>query len=349
MGADGSRHSRSRTLTDLSGGIIRGAKVKISAVETGITQERVTNSNGHYRFPGIAIGEYTVIVTTSGFKTKVIEEVLVEVGQTRTLDSVALEIGEASEKVEVKAEANPAERSSAESSIVIDTDQIANLPVNGRDWSALTLLAPFAQDDGGGDQRTIRFAGRARDDNNFSFDGVDAGGIQEQAQKSQVRLQISEDAIAEYRVNSALYDAEYGTQAGGQINVVTKSGSNDFHGEAFGYVRNSVFDARNYNDFDANGKPAIPPFRLGQYGLTLGGPIVKDKTFFFLSYEGLRQLQASTTQAVVPAPAFSRINFGKLSRKCCSILQAFPWRTSTGTIGGCAPRFAFADGAFQSF
>jgi hypothetical protein len=222
------------TVTDPSGAIIGGAKVKISAVETGITQDRVTNSNGHYRFPGIAIGEYTVFVTTSGFKTKVIEEVIVEVGQTRTLD-VALEIGEGSEKVEVRTEPNPAERSSAESSIVIDTDQIANLPVNGRDWSALTLLAPFAQDDGGGDQRTIRFAGRARDDNNFSFDGVDAGGIQEQAQKSQVRLQISEDAIAEYRVDSALYDAEYGTQAGGQINVVTKSGSNGFHGEGFGY------------------------------------------------------------------------------------------------------------------
>jgi len=334
------------TVTDPSGAIIGGAKVKISAVENGITQERVTNSNGHYRFPGIAIGEYTVFVTTSGFKTKVIEEVIVEVGQTRTLD-VALEIGEGSEKVEVRAEANPAERSSAESSIVIDTDQIANLPVNGRDWSALTLLAPFAQDDGGGDQRTIRFAGRARDDNNFSFDGVDAGGIQEQAQKSQVRLQISEDAIAEYRVDSALYDAEYGTQAGGQINVVTKSGSNGFHGEGFGYLRNSVFDARNYNDFDANGKPAIPPFRLGQYGLTLGGPIVKDKTFFFLSYEGLRQLQASTTQAVVPASAFQQSILAN-SPQMCSILQAFPWRTSTGTIGSCAPRFAFADGAFQS-
>src|SRR5436305_1670116 len=101
-------------------------------------------------------------------------------------------------------------RSTAEAATVIDSAQIANLPSNGRDWASFTLLAPFAQDDGGGDQRTIRFAGRARDDNNFSFDGVDAGGIQEQAQKSQTRLQISQDAIEEYRVNSALYDAEYG-------------------------------------------------------------------------------------------------------------------------------------------
>ena len=184
---------------------------------------------------------------------------------------------------------------------MIDTTQIANLPNNGRDWASFTLLAPFAQDDGGGDQRTIRFAGRARDDNNFSIDGVDAGGIQEQAQKSQTRLQISQDAIEEYRVNSALYDVEYGTQSGGQIDVETKSGTNDWHGTVFGYFRNSVFDARNYNDYNLENQPAIPPFRLGQYGLTLGGPIQKNKTFFFISFEGLRQLQSTTEQVIVPA------------------------------------------------
>jgi hypothetical protein len=203
------------TVTDPSGATISGARVKISAVDTGLTQERTTNSNGQYRFPGIAIGQYTVSVSNSGFKTKVIEDVILDVGQTRTLD-VSLQIGEASERVDVVAETGPAERSSAEAAIVIRTDQIANLPVNGRDWSGLTLLAPFAQDDGGGNQRTIRYAGRAIDDNNFNIDGVDAGGIQEQAQKSQTRLQISEDAVAEYRVNTALYDAEYGTQAGGR-------------------------------------------------------------------------------------------------------------------------------------
>ena len=173
----------------------------------------------------------------------VIEEVTLEVGQTRTLDT-QLEVGVVTEKVEVEVSMEPSNRSTAEASTVIDDDQIANLPNNGRDWASFTLLAPFAQDDGGGDQRTIRFAGRARDDNNFSFDGVDAGGIQEQAQKSQTRLQISQDAIQEYRVNTALYDAEYGTQSGGQIDVVTKSGTNDFHGSVFGYLRNSVFDAR---------------------------------------------------------------------------------------------------------
>jgi hypothetical protein len=334
------------TVMDPSGATISGARVQISAVETGITQERTTNPNGQYRFPGIAIGRYTVSVSNSGFKTKVIEDVILDVGQTRTLD-VNLQIGIASEKVDVVAEAGPAERSSAEAATVIRTDQIANLPVNGRDWSGLTLLAPFAQDDGGGNQRTIRYAGRAIDDNNFNIDGVDAGGIQEQAQKSQTRLQISPDAIAEYRVNSALYDAEYGTQAGGQIDVVTKSGTNDFHGSAFGYLRNSVFDARNFNDFDVNGKAVIPPFRLGQYGLTVGGPIKKDNTFFFLSYEGLRQLQAFTVQPTVPSAQLLANILGP-APQMCSILQVYAWRASTGSIGGCTSKFVFPDTAFAT-
>ena len=341
------------TVTDPSGGSISGANVTVTAVDTGISQERKTNSNGYYRFPGLPVGQFTVTVSNTSFKTKVIEQVTLQVGETHTLD-VPLVVGEISERVEIKAESGPAERTSAAAATVIDTVQIANLPVNGRDWSALTLLAPFAQDDGGGNQRTIRYAGRAIDDNNFNFDGVDAGGIQEQAQKSQVRLQISEDAIAEYRVNTALYDAEYGTQAGAQVDVVSKSGSNDFHGTAFGYLRNSVFDARNFNDFDINGNPAIPPFRLGQYGLTVGGPIIKDKTFFFLSFEGLRQLQSATQQANVPSTQLlqdilvnGRGGAGP-SPQMCSILEVYPWRSSAGTIGSCTSQRVFPDAAFAS-
>jgi hypothetical protein len=347
------------TVKDQSGALIGGANVHVSAADTGLTYDRVANAHGYYRVPGLAAGDYKVTFSHSGFKTKTVEEVELQVGQTRTLDAT-LEVGQVSEKVEVKAENAPAERSSAEAATVIRTDQIANLPVNGRDWASLTLLAPFAQDDGGGDQRTIRFAGRARDDNNFSFDGVDAGGIQEQAQKSQTRLQISQDAIEEYRVNSALYDAEYGTQAGGQVDVVTKSGTNEFHGSAFGYLRNSAFDARNFNDFDLNGNPAIPPFRMGQYGMTFGGPLIKNKTFFFINYEGLRQLQSTTQQFNVPsgfccgtqggntlATSFQQFVLNTSGQAMCSILQAYPWRASTGTLNGCAPRITYPDAAFQ--
>jgi len=333
------------TVTDSSGAAIAGANVKIAAAETGLEYEQGTTSNGYYHFFGLAVGRYRVTVVNKGFRAQVIENVILQVGQTRTLD-VGLIVGAVAEKLEVNESNAAANRTSAEAATVIGTDQIENLPNNGRDWASFTLLAPFAQDDGGGDQRTIRFAGRARDDNNFQIDGVDAGGIQEQAQKSQTRLQISQDAIEEYRVNSALYDAEYGTQAGGQIDVVSKSGTNNFHGTVFGYFRNSVFDARNFNDYDLNGNPAVPPFRMGQYGLTVGGPIVKNKTFFFLSYEGLRQLQSTTQQFQVPAPAFQQ-SVLNTSPVMCTIMEAFPWRASTGAINGCAPHFTYPDTAFQ--
>ena len=340
------------TVTDPSGAAVAGANVRLLALDTGIVQEKKTNSNGYYRFPGLAVGSYSVTVMGNNFKTQEIPGITVQVGQTRTLD-VRLQIGPNAEKIVVNATSAPSDRSSAEASTVIRTDQIANLPNNGRDWASFTLLAPFAQDDGGGDQRTIRFAGRARDDNNFQFDGVDAGGIQEQAQKSQTRLQISMDAIEEYRVSSALYDAEYGTQAGGQINVVTKSGTNDYHGSVYGYLRNSAFDARNFNDFDINGNPAVPPFRYGQYGMTFGGPVVKDKLFFFLNYEGLRQYAATTNQVPVPSPLAQQttlINNPHLTPQqvgqMCEILQAFPWRASTGSLGNCNPIRVFPDGAF---
>jgi len=331
------------TVKDQSEALVGDAQVRVTAVDTGLTLDRTANAHGYYRFPGLAAGQYSVTFSHSGFKTKTLEQVIVQVGQTRTLDTT-LEVGAISEKVEVKAENAPAERSSAEASTVITSDQIAYLPNNGRDWASFTLLAPFAQDDGGGDQRTIRFAGRARDDNNFQIDGVDAGGIQEQSQKSQTRLQISQDAIQEYRVSSALYDAEYGTQAGGQIDVETKHGTNALHGSAFGYLRNSALDARNFNDL-FNGSPVKLPFRFGQYGMSLGGPAVKDKLFFFLNYEGLRQYGATTNQLLVPNTATIQRTLGT-SPQMCSILQTFPWRASAGSIGNCRPLHVYPDGAF---
>jgi hypothetical protein len=348
MMAQNDRATLEGTVSDSTGAILTGAKVKITAVATAQSQERVTNDHGFYRFPGIAIGEYVVEVSHDGFAVKLIEDVELQVGETHTLD-VPLTLGAVSEHVEVKADPEPVERSTAESAAVIRDDQVDNLPTNGRNWATLTILAPWAQDDGGGDQRTIRFAGRARDDNNFQIDGVDSTGIQEQAQKSTTRLQISEDAIAEYRVDSALYDAEYGSQAGGQVDIVTKAGTNDFHGTVFGYLRNQVLDARNFNDVDLNGNPFRPPFRLGQYGFTLGGPIKKDKTFFFLNYEGLRQLQALTYQAIVPDPGLQQAIL-QTSPVLCPILQAWPWRKSAvaqNTALGCAPQHVFADSLFN--
>ena len=273
------------TITDQSGASVPNAIIKVTETNTGISRTGQSNAHGYYLFPGLAVGTYSVSVSRTSFETKEVDGVVLRVGEDHALD-VSLQLGEVSEHVEVQAQTEPAERTSAADASVITGEEIANTPVNGRDWDTLTILAPFAQDDGGGDQRTIRFAGRARDDNNFNIDGVDSGGIQEQAQKSSVRLQISEDAIAEYRVNSALYDTEYGTQSGGQVDVVTKSGTNDFHGTVFGYLRNSVLDSRNFNDLDANGNPIKASIPDGKFRNDAWGAHPKDKTFFLHQLRG---------------------------------------------------------------
>jgi hypothetical protein len=162
-----------------------------------------------YLLPGLAVGTYAVTISHQGFGTASFQDVLLEVGLTRVWNT-QLRVSLPGEKVQVEA-SQPLEQT--EVSGVITEQQIQEIPINGRNWATLLVLAPGAIDDGGGDQRTIRFAGRGRDDNNYMIDGVDATGIQEQeeqAQKSTTRLQISEDAVSEYRVSSSLYTAEYG-------------------------------------------------------------------------------------------------------------------------------------------
>src|SRR5215471_11784538 len=144
------------TVVDSSEAVIADANIKATATSTGITFQRSSNSAGYYRFPGMPVGDYTVEISRTAFQTKVFQHIILQVGETDTLD-VQLQIGTLREKVVVNAADAAVERASAEAATVIRDDQIANLPVNGRGWAELTLYAPFAQDDGGGDQRTIRF------------------------------------------------------------------------------------------------------------------------------------------------------------------------------------------------
>src|SRR5262249_18734339 len=163
---------------------------------------------------------------------------------------------------------------SAEVGVVIDADQIRETPINGRSFATLMMLAPGAINAGGGTERDIRFNGHSRDDNNFTFDGIDASGIQEQPQKAEARLQIPLESISEFRVSTAMYTAQSGATAGGQVNVVSRTGTNQFHGSAFEYLRNNVFDSR--SPFDGS---TIPPFHMNQFGASVGGPIIQDKAF----------------------------------------------------------------------
>jgi len=302
------RASLSGTVTDPSGAVVAGAKVDATSTNTGKERQVLTNAERIYVLPALPVGTYTIVFSHEGFATSRFGGVQLRVGQKVTLD-VQLKLGASTSQVEVKATPPLLESSSAELAGTIGSGQIENLPVNGRNWANLLVLVPGAQDDGGGNQRTIRFAGRARDDNNYMFDGVDATGIQEQAQKSTTRLQVSEDAVEEYRVNSMMYSAEYGAGAGGQVDIVTKGGSNNWHGDVFEYLRNSALDSRSFLDLDndptVTGPTRIPPFRLNQFGGSVGGPIVKNKTFIFLNYEGLRQFRGQTLHAFVPSASYS--------------------------------------------
>jgi hypothetical protein len=314
------------TVTDQSGAVIAAAQIQALSTDLGVQRVVSTNSVGVYVIPNLPLGTYTVTVAKPGFATIKFDSVECSVGAVVTLNA-RLRVASVQTKTEVVAVEPPLNESSAAVSGVINSTQIQNLPTNGRNWASLLVLAPLAIDDGGGDQRSIRFAGHARDDNNYMIDGVDATGIQEQAQKSTTRVQVSEDSIEEYRVSTALYDAQYGAGNGGQVDIVTKSGTNEFHGSAFEYLRNSVFDSRSFLDLDLDpaspSKTHVPPFRLNQFGGTIGGPIKKDKAFFFLSYEGFRQFRGQTLHAFVPSTAFKQ-QVLQTSPALAPILNSYP-------------------------
>ena len=189
------------------------------------------------------------------------------------------------------------------STVAVDSltssQRLNDLPVNGRNWFSFMALAPGAVDGANGSNTSVRFFATTGDDENYRVDGMDATSIRNQNMRLNSRLLMSEDAIAEFRVNSAAFTADSGGSIVGQVEVVTKSGSNALHGSAFEYARNAVFDARPFTQ-----PGALPPFGFNQYGGTVGGAILKNRTFFFLSYEGLRQTQ-NLQSAVQEVPSLS--------------------------------------------
>ena len=286
------------TVTDVSGASVPKAQVEIVSPSTGFERRVDTGDSGVYSITNLPIGTYDVTISHQGFKTFEERGIELFVRQTRTIDA-QLQVGTAIARVEVQGTAQALDNSNAEIAGVLQSRQVNDIPINGRDWATLMTLAPGAVNLGGGGQRDIRFVGRGIDDSNYTFDGIDATGVQEQSQKVGVRLSISLESIAEFRVSSSVYTAESGGSAGAQISVVSKSGTNAFHGGVFEFLRNDIFDARSPFDF-----PEVPPFRLNQFGGSVGGPIKKNRTFFFLDYEGLRQSLHTTVIGFVPNAAF---------------------------------------------
>jgi len=314
------RSALSGTVTDSRGGRVPGASVRAIQVSTGAERAATTSSQGTYALDGLPVGRYVVVFSKPGFATVRVEQVEQEVGQRRTLDA-QLTADTVAGGVVVIEPLVRLETANAAVGSPIEQRALLDLPLNGRNWSSLTALSPGAIDNGPSDQRTIRFAGHGLDDNDFLFDGVDASGILNQAQKEYVRLAIPLDSIAEFQAQSQNFNADIGMTAGGQISVASPSGSNMLHGGAFDYFRSNALDAR--SPFDGS---SPDPFLLNQFGASLGGPIAPNQTFFYGNYEGIRQRLGQTQIGLVPSPQFAQA--ASQSVALAPLAAAYPKGTS---------------------
>jgi hypothetical protein len=291
-------------VTDLTGAVIVGAECKITNLETNVSTITTTNQDGIYVIPDLRPATYRLIIQKEGFRT-VVQPSLQLYVQDAVNENFTLAIGPSSESITVGA--SLLQTDSASVSTVVDQQFVENMPLNGRSFQSLIALVPgvvFTSSAEGPGQFSVN--GQRSDANYFMVDGVSAGfGSVPLADLGQslggaipaftsgggTNALVSVDAMQEFRIQTSSYAPEFGRTPGAQISIVTKSGTNQFHGTAFDYLRNDLFDARNY--FDA--PPLVkPPLRQNDFGGVLGGPIFKNKTFFFFSYEGLRLLLPQT-------------------------------------------------------
>ncbi|MBV9768275.1 MAG: TonB-dependent receptor, partial [Bryobacterales bacterium] len=292
---------------DASNAPVPNATVTLTNQQTGIEAKTATNENGEYDFFNVQLGVYTVKVEHAGFSVASAPDIRVNVNVRQRVD-MTLQVGTASETVNVTAAASPLTTDSSEHGQVIGTQAIVELPLNGRDYSDLALLAtnavksPIAvsfSPSGTPREGAFNVNGMRSTYNNFLLDGLDnnAYGTSNQGYSAQV-VQPSPDAIAEFKVITSNYSAEYGRVGGAVVNAVMRSGTNQFHGTAYEFLRNT--------DLNATGflfSPAVfvnPTLQRNQFGATVGGPFIKNKLFFFVDYEGLRQLQRYLNFDTIP-------------------------------------------------
>ncbi len=288
---------------DQQGGVVPGAKVTITSKDTGLVRTASTPDNGSFRFLAVPAGVYALTAEKSGFAVAKVERIEVLVDEIATV-AVALAVAQSAQTITVESNVTMTDTETAHLGSVIKESQVTTLPLNGRDFAQLALLnAGVSASGGGGGQQGgeggvsgYSSNGQRSTSNNFMVDGVDnnnyeAGGV---AQLPSI------DSIQEFQVQTNNYAAEYGRSSGSIVNLVTKSGTNQLHGSAYEFFRNNVLDARNFFADPAFPAPAL---RLNQFGATLGGPIQKDKTFFFGNYEGFRQVAGITNLTNVPTDA----------------------------------------------
>jgi hypothetical protein len=336
------------TITDQAGGVLPGVAVTATSASTGAARTTVTNAEGRFTITNLGPGEYRLRIELSGF-APADRQVTLGVGDTKPVH-VALNVAGLSEAVTVAGEATVLDTTSARIGVNVSPEEIASLPVNGRNFANLMTLATGATTDGNGGWASIRFNGKSNQQNYLNYDGVDGTYVFDaspgylNATGSQFRLQTSMESVAEFRVNSGLAPAESGLAAGGNITVVSKSGGNRFNGSIFDYVRNDALDSKSrYDD-------RKQPLEMQQFGGSIGGPLVANKTFFFASYEGLRQTTGiSFTEAVPSEEARRRILAGEpigggsgqsaaRTQAVAPLLAGFP----RGTVATANPLLALA-------
>jgi hypothetical protein len=316
-------------VTDPAGATVSGAAVVAKNVETGETRGTVTDSIGHYWVPSLAVGEYELHVTKQGFQEQVRAGIHLVVAQEAFVD-MALKLGQVTEQVKVIADIPVVSVTAVDISGLVGEEQVKDLPLNGRSYDELMTLNPgvvqFTSEKTGGigvsnstAANMFSVAGNRPQQNMFLLNGIEyTGAAENNMQPGGVSGQmLGVDAVREFNMLSDTYGAEYGKHPGAQVTIVTQSGSNQWHGSAFEYLRNNVLDAPNF--FDPG---SAPPFRRNQFGGSMGGPIQKDKTFVFANYEGFRQSLHQTSVAFVPDADARSGAFVPLGSACPAAKQA---------------------------
>ena len=297
------------TVTDQSGGVVPKAEISIKNIATGGTRAGTTDPAGFYSAPNLLPGSYDVTATAPGFSSEVHSGITLTVGGQEVLN-FTLQVGQVTQTVEVAGEALTVQLASSAISAVVNSNTVRELPLNGRSWTDLATLQPGVDaiqtqpSFGAGPDRgkrgfgsQITVAGARPQQNNYRLDGITINDYDNGAPGSVLGGDLGVDAIQEFSVLTSNYSTEYGRTSGGVVNAITRSGTNQFHGGVYEFLRNSALDARNY--FDGT----IPPFRRNQFGAVGGGPLRKDKTFVFGDYEGIRQSKGITAVDTVPSIA----------------------------------------------
>lgn len=319
------------TVSDPSGAAIPNAQLSIKNTSTAIIRTATTDSAGFYTAPNLLPGAYEVTFSAPGFTTLVVGNLSLAVGDQRALNAT-LRVGRLTQNIDVMANPLTVELASSALSSVVDGITVRELPLNGRDWTALANLQPgvvpvrtqWAADATGNGSRAARGygnqisdAGHRPQENSFRIDGINVDDSTNSGPGDVLGGALGVDGIQEFSVITSNYSAEYGRTTGAVINAITKSGANAFHGDAYWFLRDAGLDARNYFD-----PVLIPPFHRNQFGGSIGGPIKKDKTFFFFDYEAIRQDKSIAYRNFVPSAAARAGNL-------CSI--------PTGVTPACTP------------